>query len=75
VFPTGDSEHQICVGYFFGIYDLTGFAFDAVRTIPACLCYGQLIDFCQGRQDYVVLVICARILIGTVGIFAEVYLF
>jgi hypothetical protein len=61
VFPRGDPEHQVCVGDFFGIYDLSGFASDAIGTVPAGLGHGALIDLCDSGQDDVILVIRHRI--------------
>jgi hypothetical protein len=61
VFPAGYSKNQVCVGNLFGIYDLPGFAFDTISTIPASFSNGALIDLGHSGQDDVILVIVHRI--------------
>jgi hypothetical protein len=61
VFPAGDPENQVGIGDFFGIYDSSGFALDAICTVPASLGHGALIDLCDSGQDDIVLVICDSI--------------
>jgi hypothetical protein len=61
VFPAGDPENQVGIGDFFGIYDSSGFALDAICTVPASLGHGALIDLCDSGQDDIVLVISHRI--------------
>lgn len=75
MFPGSDTEHEIGVGDFFGIYFLAGFLGDASSTIASCFGYGSLIDLAHRRQYDVVLMIVYRILERAVGVLAEVYLF
>jgi hypothetical protein len=74
VIPAGDAEHQICVGYLFGIH-YNAFAFESIGPIASGFGNGALVDPGQCGQNYIVLVICHWIQIATVGVLAEMYLF
>ena len=74
VFPAGDAENQVCVGYLFGIYYGT-FTLESVGTISSGLGYGTLIDLFHCGQYDVILMILHRIQVCAVGIFAGVYFF
>jgi hypothetical protein len=73
--PGHDSKNYVCVGYFLGIHDLTGFTFDAICTIAACFGDGTLIDLVNAGQDDIELMICHTVLVPAVVVFAEVYFF
>jgi hypothetical protein len=69
VFPAGDAEHNVCVGYLFGIYYST-FTLEPVCSVTSCFGYGLLIDLADAGQDYIKLVIDCWISKSTVGVFA-----
>jgi hypothetical protein len=73
--PGCDTEYDVGVGDFFGVYYHASFAFDAICAIPAGFCYSALIDFVQAGQDQIKLMIQCSILVPTVSVLAKVYFF